>query len=293
MSEQNESSGTLSHVKGMAAATYMFESQRGNTYPRLHLTVDYRGPKNLRIRAYDEDGRVADTIGANDLAEVCLLAGMTVRYAETMHARRLRGDGQPQRRQRRPPVALRFLDALTLQLRRQGAAGAAEVVKTAASLQYHPANWTTEREQGLVLALAEHALSAWAIRGLELLGGEYEAMIASQLGGYRTSPSPFPPERAADAATLLSQVHLDPDEAPGPNPVRRGPVTRVLTEVRESLGAAGQTVGFDPIAAASLPGDPLARSVEHAAMALAAAFQAGVVIQLPPASAEVFALLIK
>lgn len=288
MSSPNES-GTMRHLKGMAAATYIYESERGNTYPRLNLTVDYRGPKNIRLRAYDENHRVVDTLAANDLAEACLLAGLTVRYAETMHARKLRADGEV-RPKRRPPVALRFLDALTLQLRRQRASGAAEVVKTAAGLQFHPTNWTDESEYKRTLVLADHAMKAWAIPALEALGGEYETMIAAQLSGFIQGTLPSP-EEAADAGDLLSQVHLRPDDGPGPNPITRNAVSLILREVALSLRHAGETHGVEPVTAASLPGDPLARSVEHAARALAAAFKGGVITALPPASGQVFALL--
>lgn len=283
-------SGTMRHVKGMASATYLYESERGNKYPRLDISIDYRSPKNIRLRTYDENHRVVDTLGANDLAEACLLAGLTIRSAETLHARKFRDDTQTTRSKRRPPVALRFLDALTLQLRRQGAAGAADVVRTAASLQFHPENWSSEREQVRVLALAEHTLKAWALPALKALGGEYEAMIAGQLTGYLADRPPFGPHQAADAGSLLGQTRLS-DRPPGPNPVTPGAVTKVLGEVARSLLAVGQTAGVEAREAVSLPGDPLARSVEHAAMALAATFKAGVVTNLPPASGDVFALL--
>ena len=90
MSEQ-EPKGTMGHVKGMASAVHLHTSERGNTYPRLDLSIDYRDPKHIRLRAYDGNGKVVDTLGANDIAEAALLAGMTVRYAETMFARKLRG----------------------------------------------------------------------------------------------------------------------------------------------------------------------------------------------------------
>lgn len=89
----------MGHVKGMSSAVYTQTSERGNQYPRLLLTVDYRDPKNIRLRAYTpREGiepdlssfKLVDTLGANDLAEACLLVGMTTRYAETMHARPLR-----------------------------------------------------------------------------------------------------------------------------------------------------------------------------------------------------------
>jgi hypothetical protein len=285
-----QESGTMRHVKGMAGATYLYESERGNQYPRLDISIDYRGPKNIRLRAYDEDHHVVDTLGANDLAEACLLAGLTIRSAETLHARKLRSGAEEGRtKRRRLPVAVRFLDALTLALRRQGAAGAAEAVVTAASLQFHPDNWRTEREPAQVLALSELALRRWAISGLRALGGEHEMMIATQLDGYLAQRAPFPAENAADAASLLVQVEL-PDRGRGPNPHMPKPVSKVLAEVADSLGFAAQA-GTDPADAVALPGDPLNRSVEHAAMALAAAFNAGVVTELPSASGEVFALL--
>jgi hypothetical protein len=283
-------SGTMRHVKGMAAATFIYESERGNTYPRLNITVDYRGPKNIRLRAYDEHHHVVDTIGANDLAEACLLAGLTVRYAETMHARKLRSGADSDPKRSRPPVALRFLDALTLQLRRQKASGAAEVVRTAAGLQFHPTNWAKEPEQRRVLALAGHAARAWTIPALKSLGGEYETMIANQLADLLPEILPLP-EDAADAATLLSQVRLPADAGSGPNPITRSAVSRVLHEVALSLRHVGETGDVDSAMAPSLPGDPLARSVEHAAMALAAAFNGGGVTALPPASRQVFELL--
>lgn len=99
MSDSDKPIGTMGHVKGMAEGVYPQTSTRGNTYPRLLLSVDYRDPKNIRLRAYapKDDAepdlsafRVVDTLGANDLSEACLLAGLTVRYAETMHARPLR-----------------------------------------------------------------------------------------------------------------------------------------------------------------------------------------------------------
>jgi len=99
MPESDKPVGTMGHVKGMASAVYTQTSEQGNQYPRLVLTVDYRDPKNLRLRAYaPKEGqapdlssfRLVDTLGANDLSEAVLLAGFTVRYAETMHARPLR-----------------------------------------------------------------------------------------------------------------------------------------------------------------------------------------------------------
>lgn len=154
--------------------------KKGNVYPRLDLSIDYRDPKHVRIRAYDEDHKVVDTLGANDVAEACLLAGMTIRYGETMYARKLRASAKPPRAQRRrPPVALRFLDALTLQLRRQKAAGAAEAVHRAASLQFHPQNWRAEQEPPQVLAVAEFALRYWAIEGLRQLRGERDTMLVA------------------------------------------------------------------------------------------------------------------
>lgn len=90
MSTQSEPKGTMGHVKTMASSVHVYTSQRGNDYPRLHLTVDYRDPKHIRLRAHDASGKVVDTLGANDIAEACLLAGMTIRYGETMYARRLR-----------------------------------------------------------------------------------------------------------------------------------------------------------------------------------------------------------
>jgi hypothetical protein len=295
MSADQPGPGNSGHLKGMASAVYLYESERGNVYPRLDLSIDYRDPKHVRIRAYDEDHKVVDTLGANDVAEACLLAGMTIRYGETMYARKLRASATPPRAQRRrPPVALRFLDALTLQLRRQKAAGAAEAVHRAASLQFHPQNWRAEQEPPQVLAVAEFALRHWAIEGLRQLRGEREHDAALQLEGYLAPRPPFSAAAAADSAALLKPLAAwlkQPDEVPGPNPVTKNGVARVLAETAVALEHAGRTQGTDPSETASLPGDPLARSVEHSAQALAAAFRAGVVTQLPPASGAVFALL--
>src|SRR3954447_20122598 len=74
----------------MAAAMSPYTSERGNTYPRLDLSVDYRDPKHIRLRAYDSDGRVVDTLGCNDIAETLIWASATIRYGETMYARKLR-----------------------------------------------------------------------------------------------------------------------------------------------------------------------------------------------------------
>ena len=99
MSESDQPVGTMGHVKGMASSVYTQTSSQGNEYPRLLLSIDYRGSKNIRLRAYAPKGgekpdlssfKTVDTLGANDLAEAVLLAGMTARYAETMHARPLR-----------------------------------------------------------------------------------------------------------------------------------------------------------------------------------------------------------
>lgn len=76
----------------MASGVHLHTSERGNSYPRLLLSVDYRDPKHIRLRAYGEHGKVVDTLGANDIAEAVVLAGMTVRYGETMYARKLRRD---------------------------------------------------------------------------------------------------------------------------------------------------------------------------------------------------------
>ena len=90
MSADQPGPGNSGHLKGMASAVYLYESERGNVYPRLDLSIDYRDPERVRIRAYDEDHKVVDTLGANDVAEACLLAGMTIRYGETMYARKFK-----------------------------------------------------------------------------------------------------------------------------------------------------------------------------------------------------------
>jgi hypothetical protein len=90
VSVQDEPKGNAGHAKGMASAVYPYTSERGNTYPRLDLSIDYRDPKHIRLRAYDAGGHVVDTLGCNDIAETLIWAGATIRYAETMYARRLR-----------------------------------------------------------------------------------------------------------------------------------------------------------------------------------------------------------
>lgn len=82
--------GTLGHAKAMASAVYAYTSERGNQYPRLDLSVDFREPKHIRLRSYDEARRVIDTLGCNDIAEALVWASATIRYAETMYARKLR-----------------------------------------------------------------------------------------------------------------------------------------------------------------------------------------------------------
>ena len=91
--------GNLGHSKGMASAVHLHTSERGNTFPRLILAIDYRDPKHIRLRAYEPDGReepelkgykVADTLGCNDIAETLVWAAATIRYGETMYARNLR-----------------------------------------------------------------------------------------------------------------------------------------------------------------------------------------------------------
>lgn len=90
MSDQDEPKGNAGHAKGMASAVYPYTSERGSTYPRLDLSIDYRDPKHIRLRAYDADGHVVDTLGCNDIAETLIWAGATIRYGETMYARKLR-----------------------------------------------------------------------------------------------------------------------------------------------------------------------------------------------------------
>jgi hypothetical protein len=99
VSTQGTPKGTSGHAKGMADAVHLHTSERGNTFPRLLLAVDYRDAKHIRMRAYEPDGRVppelkgykvADTLGCNDIAEAALWAGLTIRYGETMHARNMR-----------------------------------------------------------------------------------------------------------------------------------------------------------------------------------------------------------
>lgn len=90
MSAQQEPKGNLGHSKAMASAVYAYTSQRGNTYPRLDLSVDFREPKHIRLRTYTEDDHVVDTLGCNDIAEALVWAAATIRYAETMYARKLR-----------------------------------------------------------------------------------------------------------------------------------------------------------------------------------------------------------
>jgi hypothetical protein len=80
---------TNDHLKGIAAATHLETSQQGNEVPVLHLEVRYFD-SHVRIRGVGEDGKVTDSIGANDLSEAVLLAGQIVRFGETMNARPLR-----------------------------------------------------------------------------------------------------------------------------------------------------------------------------------------------------------
>ena len=90
MSTQDGPKGNLGHSKAMASAVYAYTSERGNTYPRLDLSVDFREPKHIRLRTYDENAHVVDTLGCNDIAEALVWASATIRYAETMYARPLR-----------------------------------------------------------------------------------------------------------------------------------------------------------------------------------------------------------
>ncbi len=90
MPAQDKPIGTLGHAKAMAEAVYVHTSERDNKYPRLCLSIDFREPKHIRIRSYDEKGSVVDTLGCNDIAEALIWVSATVRYAETMHARKLR-----------------------------------------------------------------------------------------------------------------------------------------------------------------------------------------------------------
>lgn len=90
MSTRDEPKGNLGHSKTMASAVHAYTSERGNTYPRLVLSIDYREPKHIRLRSYDEHGHVVDTLGCNDIAEALVWAGATIRYGETMYARKLR-----------------------------------------------------------------------------------------------------------------------------------------------------------------------------------------------------------
>jgi hypothetical protein len=291
----NDKPGTLGHVRGMAAAVYLYESERGNVYPRLDLSIDYRDPKHIRLRTYDQDHKVVDTLGANDLAEASLLAGLTIRASETQHAKRMRANGPKPDTRRRPPVALRFLDAVTLQLKRQKQAGAAEDVHRAASLQFHPDHWSEETEARRVLALAEWALRSWAVRGLSELGGVNEVAAVSTLTSYLDpTPTPFRAVDAADAASTLEETAAwlaDPDEQAGPKALTRNGVARVLHEVVPALRCVAEGGAVDPVGAIGLPGDPLARSVEHAGKALAVAFRVGLITQLPPAFTATLAWL--
>ena len=90
MSIQDEPKGNAGHAKGMASAVHPHTSERGNTYPRLDLSIDYRNPKHIRLRAYDADGHVVDSLGCNDIAETLIWAAATIRYGETMFASKLR-----------------------------------------------------------------------------------------------------------------------------------------------------------------------------------------------------------
>jgi hypothetical protein len=49
----------------MASAVYPYETERGTVYPRLDLTVEFREPKHIRLRSYDESGRAVDTLGCH------------------------------------------------------------------------------------------------------------------------------------------------------------------------------------------------------------------------------------
>jgi hypothetical protein len=176
--------GTLGHVKGMAASVHLVRSLRGNVYPRLLLSVDYRDPKHIRLRAYDEDGSVTDTLGANDLAEACLLAGLTVRYGETMHARKLRaetakplhdGPASPQYDGFRARVELLF-EGFEFARHRLHDAAQRELAREAFFALFEALNWAVAidsfvaecwRPEGQRLGMA------WRQRipGAELLGG--------------------------------------------------------------------------------------------------------------------------
>ncbi len=89
MPAQDEPIGTLGHAKEMASAVYAYESS-GPTSTRSTISRSTCAVPNHSAAPYDESGKVKDTLGCNDIAEALVWASATIRYAETMYARKLR-----------------------------------------------------------------------------------------------------------------------------------------------------------------------------------------------------------
>ena len=71
--DRQRAQGQSRALEGDGSAVYAYTSERGNTYPRLDLSISFREPKHIRTRTTDEHGHVVDTLGRNDIAEVLVL----------------------------------------------------------------------------------------------------------------------------------------------------------------------------------------------------------------------------
>jgi hypothetical protein len=184
-----------------------------------------------------------------------------------------------------PPIAARFIAALTSHLRRQGASGAAAAVLRQASLDWVPANASPGQQHAEALALARFAVDNWARRGVRDIG---EGTLA--LGLLQDTAHSFSPHiLERDVAAIRKQLKARPDYAGGgANPVTPQAVAAVLTEVQLGLRELGTLEGeeLSPTAVAAV-----AKATEHFGYALSHAFRGGIVTSLPPEAIEALTAL--
>jgi cold shock CspA family protein len=178
-----------------------------------------------------------------------------------------------------PAGAARFMAALTNQLRKQGASGAAAAALRAVSLDWVPTHTPVNQQQQEARALAKFALEHWALRGLRAIG---EGTLALRL--LQEGEMPLNPAESAHAMGAIREIlKARPDyELAGANPITPRAVAKVLAEIQLALRELARTEEAGSLG----EHEAVAKAAEHLGYALAHAFRGGIVTSLPPETTE-------
>jgi cold shock CspA family protein len=181
-----------------------------------------------------------------------------------------------------PAIAARFVAALTNQLRRHGASGAAAAALRAVSLDWVPTHTPVNQQQQEARALAKFALEHWALRGLRAIGEGTLALRLLQEGEMPLNPA----ESAHAMGTIREILKARPDYELGEaNPITPRAVAKVLAEIQLALRALARTGEAGSLSEL----EAVAKVAEHLGYALSHAFRSGIVTSLPPETKEALA----